>query len=153
MLYCETTAFEVLRLMLATPPRTCGTDVVDAVIGRFCSSLRVSTWYCGVCMTIGYCTPFLGSNQNVGATWLLPASITSMLLVTSRSVRPRYCACARSTLTLKPGLLGDSWIRASATPGTRRTRPRSSAAYLKFAARSGPRTCRSIGAGEPKFRI
>src|SRR5882724_6894864 len=108
MSYCETTAFEVLRLMLATPPSTCGTDVVDAVIGRFCSSLSESTRYCGVCMTMGYCTPLLGSSQNVGATWLLPASMTSILFVTSRSLRPRYCACARSTLTLKPGLLADS---------------------------------------------
>src|SRR2546429_6941979 len=87
MLYCETTALEALRLTLATAPRTCGTAVVVALIGRFCSSLRVSTRYCGSCMTIGYCTPFCGSSQNVGATWLLPASMTSRLLVTSRSVR------------------------------------------------------------------
>src|ERR1700730_15280498 len=105
MLYCETTAFEALRLIFATPPRTCGTVVVVAVIGRFRSSLSVSTRYCGVCMTIGYCTPLFASTQNVGATWLLPASITSRLLVTSRSVRPRYCACVRSTLMLQSGLL------------------------------------------------
>src|SRR5467141_835377 len=126
MLYCETTAFELVRLMLATPPSTCGTDEVGvvpvAVIGRFCSSPSVSTWYCGVCMTIEYCTPLVGFNQNVGATWLLPASVTSRLFVTSRSVKPTYCARARSTSTLKPGLRSDCWIRASTTPGTRRTR-------------------------------
>src|ERR1700674_2633912 len=117
MLYCETTAFEVLRLRVATPPRTCGTALVVAVTRRFCSSLSVSIRYCGVCMTIGYCTPLFGSSQNIGATWLLPASMTDRLLVTSRSVRPTYCARARSTLRLKPGLLCDCWIRASAIPG------------------------------------
>src|SRR5205807_2864834 len=112
MSYCETTASVVIRRTFATPPSTCGTDALlvlaPVVIGRFRKALSESTWYCGVCMTIGYCTPFFGFSQNVGATWLLPASMTSRLLVTSRSVRPRYCACARSTLMLKPGLLGDS---------------------------------------------
>src|ERR1700674_5162588 len=121
MSYCETTAFEFARLMFATPPRICGTDealaVVVAEIGRFCRPLSESTRYCGVCMTIGYCTPLFGSSQNIGATWLLPASMTDRLLVTSRSVRPTYCARARSTLRLKPGLLCDCWIRASAIPG------------------------------------
>src|ERR1700726_1853761 len=124
MSYCEAPAFEAVRRTLATHPRTCGTDAAvvfaPVVIGRFRRALSESTWYCGVCMTIGYCTPFFGFSQNVGATWLLPASMTSRLLVTSRSVRPTYCERARSTLTLKPGLLCDCWMRASATPGTRR---------------------------------
>src|ERR1700736_4655569 len=98
MSYCETTAFEVVRRTFATPPRTCGADEADVfapvLIGRFRRALSVSTWYCGVCMTIGYCTPFFGFSQNVGATWLLPTSMTSRLLVTSRSVKPGLlCDC------------------------------------------------------------
>src|SRR6266853_1981155 len=38
MLYCETTAFEALRLIFATPPRTCGT----AVAVRQAEVLRLS---------------------------------------------------------------------------------------------------------------
>jgi hypothetical protein len=43
-----------------------------------------------------------------------------MLLATSRSVNPTYCARVRSTSMLKLGLREDCWIRASATPGMRR---------------------------------
>src|SRR5205807_3736429 len=117
MSYCETTAFELMRRTLATPPSTCGTGdavvVVPVVIGRLRRALSESTWYCGACITIGYCTPFFGFSQNVGATWLLPASTTNRLFVTSRSVSPTYCERARSTSMLKPGLLCDCWMRAS----------------------------------------
>jgi hypothetical protein len=52
----------VLRVILAMPPRMTGDGVPDApVIGSVSSELSVSNWYCGVCITIKYDTPFLGS--------------------------------------------------------------------------------------------
>jgi hypothetical protein len=47
-----TTAFAVVRVMLAMPPRICAPPP-PPVIGRFCSALSESIWYCGVCITIG----------------------------------------------------------------------------------------------------
>ena len=41
------------RLMSAMPPRIGGCGLPVAVIGRFCSALSESIWYCGVCITIG----------------------------------------------------------------------------------------------------
>ena len=63
MLYCETTALSVVRLMSAIAPSVCGGADPAAVIGRFCSALSESIWYCGVCITIGYDTPFSGLSQ------------------------------------------------------------------------------------------
>src|SRR3981081_2384887 len=106
MLYCETTALLATRLMSEIAPSVCDAAPV-AVMGRFRRAVNVSIWYCGVCMTIGYDAPLSGLSQYVGATWLLPARFTTMLLVTSRSVKPTYWARVRSTSTLKPGLLKD----------------------------------------------
>src|SRR5262245_55700150 len=97
------TALVLDRWMLAMAPSNCGLLVPEAVIGRLCSSERSSSRYCGVWMAIGYCTPFCGFNQNVGATCDDPARFTTMLLVTSRSVTPAYCALVRSTSTLNAG--------------------------------------------------
>ena len=52
MSYCETTALEVERLMLAMPPRIGGAAVLPPVIGSVSSALSESIWYCGVCITI-----------------------------------------------------------------------------------------------------
>jgi len=60
--------------------------------------------------------PVLRVEQNVGATWLCPASMTEAVVAVRSS--GRGTALSRSTLTLKPGLLG-ILMRASATPGTR----------------------------------
>src|SRR5258708_34878337 len=43
-------------------------------------------------------------------------------------------------------------MRASAIPGIALTFASSALAYVRFAARSRPATCKSIGAGTPKFR-
>src|SRR5262245_47616784 len=107
MSYCETTAFEVVRVKSATPPRICGPAADAAVTGKFRSDARLSRAYCGVWMTIGYDTPFLGFNQYVGVTCPVPARLVPRLVVTSRSVTPTYWARERSTSTLKPGLARD----------------------------------------------
>ena len=52
MSYCETTALEVDRVMLAMPPRIGGVSVFPAVIGSVSSALSELIWYCGVCITI-----------------------------------------------------------------------------------------------------
>src|SRR3954464_12465754 len=117
MSYCETTALEVDRLMLAMPPRIGGVAVLPAVIGKVSSALSESIWNCGVCITIEYDTPLSGLREEVGATCALPARLTTRLLVTSRSVSPTYCARVRSTSILNVGALGDCWMRASAMPG------------------------------------
>ena len=73
------------------------------MIGKVSSEFSSSIWYCGVCITMGYWMSFCGFSQNVGATWIEPARLTTMLLVTSRSVRPANCARVRSTSTLNVG--------------------------------------------------
>ena len=60
MSYCETTAFEVDRVILAMPPRIGGIPAPPAVIGSVSSALEESIWYCGVCITIEYDTPLSG---------------------------------------------------------------------------------------------
>jgi hypothetical protein len=59
----------------------------------------------------------------------------------------------RSTSTLNTGAVRDCWMRASATPGTAADRLEQLVGVGEIRARSAPRTCRSIGAGAPKFRI
>ena len=43
---------DVVRVMLARPPRIGDAAAPPAVIGTVSSALRESIWYCGVCMTI-----------------------------------------------------------------------------------------------------
>ena len=62
MLYCDTTAGRTTRSMSAIAPSVCP-DAPGAVSGRFFSALSESIWYCGVCITIGYDTPFSGLSQ------------------------------------------------------------------------------------------
>ena len=84
----------------------------------------------------------------------LPLSEISMLLVTSRCVKPICEALTRSTF--------EANFRLSPPPGERAHRPRRECARFfrpaswrsyNSPAASRPTTCRSIGAGKPKFRI
>src|ERR1700733_2273664 len=115
MSYSEKTALETVRLMSAMPPRI-GAEGPPEVIGSVCSALSESSWYCGVCITIEYDTPLSRLRKKVGCTCELPERSTVRALTTSRSASPTYCARVRSTSTLKVGLFGDCWLRASATP-------------------------------------
>ncbi|MNL22973.1 hypothetical protein D3C87_1443390 [compost metagenome] len=120
---CVTTEWLRVRSTVANPPRICPLLPAAVVVdesGRLRSAASVSRLDCGVCSTIGYDTPLAVLSQNVGATWLEPARLTTRLLVTSRSLIPTSCARVRSTLMLKVGNCCDCWIRASTTPGTRR---------------------------------
>jgi hypothetical protein len=89
--------------MSAMPPSKCDDVELAPLIGKVSSEFSSSIWYCGVCMTMGYEMPFCGFSQNVGDTWIEPARLMTMLFVTSRSVRPAYCARVRSTSTLNVG--------------------------------------------------
>src|SRR3546814_20149282 len=91
-----------------------------------------------------YETLFLGLSQKVGATWLEPARLTTMLLVTSRAVTPATWARVRSISTSNPGLDSDCWLRVSPRPGTWRSRRSSFCAAPKFVAAFGPRSCKQI---------
>lgn len=51
-----------------TLPSTCGAVASVAVIGKFWSDARLSSEYCGVCMTIGYDTPFFGPASKTGCS-------------------------------------------------------------------------------------
>jgi hypothetical protein len=61
----------------------------------------------------------VGFSQNEGADWLEPATMVTMLAVTSRSVRPMRAIWARSTSISSCGARADCWMRASTTPGWR----------------------------------
>jgi hypothetical protein len=63
-----------------------------------------------------------------------------------------YCARVRSTSTLKVGLFGDCWMRASAMPGMRRSCA-AAGWHRRNWRRDRRRDLQSIGAGAPKFRI
>ena len=52
MSYCETTALEAVREMLAMPPRIGGAALPVAVNGNVSSAPSESILYCGVCITI-----------------------------------------------------------------------------------------------------
>src|SRR5665213_2595950 len=61
-------------MMDATPPRICA--LAPEVIGTLRRSSSEVMRYCGVCATSGYCRPFSGFSQKVGAIWrLLDAGI------------------------------------------------------------------------------
>src|SRR5690348_5275490 len=121
MSYWLTIALPFVRVKFAMPPSTCCEAAPEEpLIGMLASAFSESSRYCGVCMTIGYETPFCGLSQYVGDTWLDPARLTTMLLVTSRAVTPTSCARVRSTSTLNTGDWRDCWMRASATPGIAR---------------------------------
>src|SRR5471030_1306702 len=68
MLYWLTTALVFVRWTVARPPKIWPLLCRLEVIGRFCSEASESRLYCGVCITIGYDTPFTLFSQNVGAT-------------------------------------------------------------------------------------
>jgi hypothetical protein len=76
-----------------------------------------------------------------------------MAVAASFSLRPTSPASERSTLTFNVGCWKACWIRASAIPGICLIRANRALAYFLSACRSLPTTCRSIGAGTPKFRI
>ena len=76
-----------------------------------------------------------------------------MAVAASFSLRPTRPASERSTLTFKVGCWNACWMRASAMPGICLIRASSALAYFRSACTSLPTTCRSIGAGTPKFRI
>ncbi len=64
MSYWLTIALPIVRVKLAMPPSTCGAPVpLEPLIGMFASAGSESSRYCGVCITIGYETPFCGFSQ------------------------------------------------------------------------------------------
>ena len=64
MSYWLTTALPFARVKLAMPPSTCCEPApVEPLIGMFASAVSESSRYCGVCITIGYDTPFCGLSQ------------------------------------------------------------------------------------------
>ena len=91
------------------------------LIGMFCRSCSEAMRYCGVCATIGYCTPVSGFSQNVGEIWPLPESVSSRLFAMSRWLMPSCSARLRSVVTRSSGWLKVCWMRRSTRPGTWRS--------------------------------
>jgi hypothetical protein len=119
----------------------------------FLEPARASISRCGVSIDTGYETPVFGFSQKVGAAWVLPASVVTMAVAASFSLRPTRLASDRATFTFKVGCWNDYWIRASAITGTSLILARRPSANVRSAARSLPTTCTSIGAGVQKLRI